>query len=106
MPVSKAVLSFEPNVEMAKFLTGGGVRPMAASPTAITGELFCAPRLAPNWPIPTATAPAYRPAAAPRYGRALPGSCVMLMIRCAQSGGLPWWQWQAGRASGPNEGYG
>ena len=39
MPPSSTVLSAVPNVEMAKFLTGSGVRSMAAWPTASTGEL-------------------------------------------------------------------
>ena len=38
MPVSSAVLSSAPNVEMAKSLTAGGVRSMDAWPTAITGN--------------------------------------------------------------------
>ena len=39
MPPSSTVLSLAPNAEMAKSLTGVGVRSMAAWPTAITGEL-------------------------------------------------------------------
>ena len=39
MPPSSTVLSLAPNAEMAKFLTGGGVRSIAAWPTASTGEL-------------------------------------------------------------------
>jgi len=31
-------LSWEPNVEIAKSFTGGGVKSMVALPTAITGE--------------------------------------------------------------------
>ena len=44
MPPSSTVLSWAPNVEMAKSLTGGGMRSMAACPTASTGELCGTPR--------------------------------------------------------------
>ena len=44
MPPSSAVLSSAPNSEMAKSLTAGGVRSMAAWPTASTGELCGTPR--------------------------------------------------------------
>ena len=61
---------------------------MAASPTAMTGALFCAPRLATNWPTPTATAPASRPARAPKSGRDLSVSDVMMVIRRSRARGL------------------
>jgi hypothetical protein len=48
MPPSSTVLSSAPNAEMAKSLTDGGVRSMAAWPTAITGELSGTPRPAAN----------------------------------------------------------
>ena len=48
MPPSSAVLSLVPNAEMAKSLTCGGVRSMAAWPTESTGELCGTPRPAAN----------------------------------------------------------
>ena len=65
MPVSSAVLSSAPNVEMAKSLTAGGVRSMDAWPTAITGELSGLVSPANSWPMPIATAAVSTPATAP-----------------------------------------
>src|SRR5487761_1237995 len=106
MPASRAVLSLEPKAEIAKFLAAGGARPMAASPTATTGALFCAPMLATNWPTPTATAPASRPATAPKSGRDLSVSDVMVGIRRSRARGLVALVDQAKHAPGPNGGYG
>src|SRR5947208_2444552 len=73
MPASSAVLSPEPNVEMAKFLTGSGVRSMAVWPTASTGELCGTVSPAASWDAPIATAAASTPTAAPASARAAAG---------------------------------
>src|SRR5579859_5403513 len=65
MPTTSAVLSLVPNVEMAKSLTGSGVRSMAAWPTARTGEACATVRPATSWPTPIATAAVSTPATAP-----------------------------------------
>ena len=65
MPPSSAFLSSVPNVEMAKSLTGCGVRSMAAWPTASTGEACGTVRPAASWPMPIATAAASTPAGRP-----------------------------------------
>src|SRR5487761_557629 len=105
MPASRAVLSLAPNVEMAKSLTAGGVRPMAASPTAKIGALPSAPRLAASWPTPTATRPASSPAAAPNSGRDLSVSDVIVVVRCSRARGLVAPVDQAKHVPGPNGGY-
>src|SRR5579859_1274917 len=64
MPTTSAVLSLVPNVEMAKSLTGSGVRSMAAWPTARTGEACATVRPATSWPTPIATAAVSTPATA------------------------------------------
>ena len=71
MPASSAFLSSAPNAVMAKSLTGGGARSMAAWPTANTGELCGTVRLAASWAIPIATAAASTP---PR-NRRRPSGC-------------------------------
>jgi hypothetical protein len=93
IPVTSAVLSLDPNVEIAKFFSGGGVRSMAALPTATTGEP-CGPMIpATSWPTPSATAAVIRPVTMPVVspGRAgeRPGDCgcgsedtVTSLIRC------------------------
>ena len=65
MPPSSTVLSWAPNAEMAKFLTGGGVRSMAAWPTASTGELCGTVSPAASCAAPIATAAASTPTTAP-----------------------------------------
>src|SRR5262245_32098625 len=65
MPPSSTVLSALPNAEMAKFLTGGGVRSMAAWPTASTGEPCGAVRPAASCAAPMATAAESTPTTAP-----------------------------------------
>jgi len=65
MPTSSAFLSLAPNVEMAKSLTGCGVRSIAAWPTASTGELCATVRPAASWATPIATAALSTPATAP-----------------------------------------
>ena len=85
-PASSAFLSLAPNVEMAKSLTGSGVRSMAACPTATTGELCGTVRPAASWPMPIATAAVSIPAAAPASelgcgGRSAEGNGVMARTR-------------------------
>ena len=63
----RTVLSCEPNAEMAKFLTGGGVWSMAALPTAATGEPWGRPIPATSWPTPSATQAIRRPTSIPRH---------------------------------------
>ena len=81
MPVTRTSLSFEPNAEIAKFFTGGGVRSIDASPTATTGEPSGATIPAMSWPTPIATAAASSPATSPRAVRARSESAVTLIIR-------------------------
>ena len=65
MPATSTVLSLEPNAEMAKFFAGGGVKSMAAPPTATTGEP-CGPVIpAASCAIPIATAAVIKPVATP-----------------------------------------
>ena len=73
MPPSSTVLSAVPNAEMAKFLTGSGVRSMAAWPTASTGELAGAVSPATSCAAPIATAAASTPATAPGRARGARG---------------------------------
>ena len=69
MPLTSTSLSCEPKAEIAKFFTGGGVRPIEASPTATTGEASGATIPATSWPMPSATAAASSPAIMPRPHR-------------------------------------
>src|SRR5262249_41762239 len=99
IPVTSAVLSLDPNVEIAKFFSGGGARSMAALPTATTGEP-CGPVVpATSCPTATATAAGIRPGTMPMVspGRAagrLGVSCcgsedtVTSFIRCRRWQGL------------------
>src|SRR5262249_32420382 len=65
IPVTSAVLSLDPNVEIAKFFSAGGARSIAALPTATTGEP-CGPVIpATSWPTPSATAAVIRPVSMP-----------------------------------------
>ena len=73
MPPSSTVLSAVPNAEMAKSLTGSGVRSMAAWPTASTGELAGAVSPATSCAAPIATAAASTPATAPGRARGARG---------------------------------
>ena len=99
IPVTSAVLSFEPNVEIAKSFTGGGVRSMLAWPTATTGEPTEPVRPATSWPTPSATAavirPVNRPVTTPGRVRGRPGGgdcgsedTVTSSIRCRHRQGL------------------
>ncbi len=65
MPISKAALSCEPNVSIAKDLSHGGARSIAALPTAITGEEVPPTNPATSWATPSATAAESRPSNAP-----------------------------------------
>src|SRR5580693_10300603 len=76
-PVSSAFLSLLPNVEIAQFLTGSGVRLIATCPTAITGEAFGIDTPATSCAIPIATAAASTPQTAPQAAPKRPALAVM-----------------------------
>ena len=76
-PVSSAFLSLLPNVEIAQFLTGSGVRLIATCPTAITGEAFGIDTPATSCAIPIATAAASTPQTAPQAAPTRPALAVM-----------------------------
>src|SRR3984957_19547890 len=66
-PASRTVLSDVPKVEVAQSLTASGVRSIAASPTAITGDAAGTVKPASNCPMPIAAAAATSPHAAPHH---------------------------------------
>src|SRR5580693_7806208 len=76
-PVSSAFLSLLPNVVIAQFLTGSGVRLIATCPTAITGEAFGIDTPATSCAIPIATAAASTPQTAPQAAPTRPALAVM-----------------------------
>src|SRR5205807_2455275 len=64
-PASSTVLSELPKVEVAKSLSQSGVRSIAASPTATTGDAAGMVTPAKSWAMPIAAAAVSRPQAAP-----------------------------------------
>jgi hypothetical protein len=66
-PAISTVLSDVPNVEVAQFLTANGVRSIAASPTATTGDAAGTVNPANSCAMPIATAAATSPHAAPHH---------------------------------------
>ncbi len=71
MPISKAGLSFVPNVSMANSLSHGGAASMTRSPTSRTGERHDRLSPASSSATPSASAATARPTSAPivRDGR-------------------------------------
>src|SRR5215468_3500821 len=76
MPATSTVLSLEPNSEIAKFFNGGGVRSIAASPTATTGDACGLVMPATSWPTPSATKAVIRPVIRPRPAEGRAGGSV------------------------------
>src|ERR1700742_563374 len=99
MPVTRTVLSLEPKFAMAKFLTGGGARLMAASPTTAQGAPWRTVRPETNWPTPMATAAVSTPTAAPYLAcRRRKRAVARRSARAAGSvpgPGSPGWLWFA-----------
>ncbi len=65
MPISRAGLSFVPNVSIAKSFTNGGTLSITRSPTSMIGERHERDTPATSSATPSATSAATRPAAAP-----------------------------------------
>src|ERR1035438_10073218 len=89
-PLTRTSLSCDPNAEMAKFFTGGGVKSMAMLPTAATGEPCGLAIPATNWPTPTATKLVINPASTPRPVCRVSDGAFTASIRSPSRSGLVW----------------
>src|ERR1035438_2982820 len=88
-PLTRTSLSCDPNAEMAKFFTGGGVKSMAMLPTAATGELCGLAKPDTSWPTLTATKPVINPASRPWPARRLLEGALTASIRSPSRSGVP-----------------